>query len=366
MKTKVLIGFVDNGKAGGVDKYILSLLSVLDMEKYEVTLLTKQMDAEILNDLKTRGVSTFSLSSAKHPIKQFNEMKKLMREKKIDVAYFNVSTAILGMGVIAAKYAGVKKRIVHSHSSGCDSESKMKRMIMTFLHTILKRIYFCNATTFVACSEKAGQWMYTSKMIHSPNYHVVHNTVCFEKFQFDKEIRLKMRRELNLENKTLIVHVANFTYPKNHEFLINVFSSMLKENSNYKLILIGSGVNEQSIRNQVCELGLQSHVIFTGLVNNVRDYLQAADIFVLPSRFEGYPISAVEAQVNGLTCVLSDCITEEVQLTPNCYRLPLKEEQWKEFLLNVSIHPERKTEMINHQVDNVSLGERIIQLWREE
>lgn len=365
MKKKVLIGFLNDGKAGGVDKYILSLVSVVNKEKYSITLLTKTLDTDVQRELVKMGISTRQHSSAKNLIKQYKELKYLMYEEKYDVVYFNMSMAIMGMGVLAAKNVGIKKRIIHSHSSGCDSENIVKRIIMTILHTIMKKVCLTSATTFIACSEKAGEWMYTAKILKSENYHVIHNTTCFDEFKFDITVREQVRKKLNLENKKVIVHVAGFTYVKNHKFIIDVMNKIVQKDENTILFLVGKGGNEEAIRKQVNKLGLEKHVIFTGQVNNVTEYLQAADIFVLASYFEGYPISALEAQVNGLTCILSDTITRESKITTKCYFLPLKKEIWSEFILKLPVDDNRETEVCIEETDNMNLNDCIIKFWEE-
>ncbi len=365
MKKRILIGFLGDGKAGGVDKYILSLVNVIDMEKYQVTLLTKELDVSVHRDLTAKGIETIQHSSAKNPIKQYKDLKNIMQRQKYDVVYLNMSTAIIGMGLVAAKNVGIEKRIVHSHSSGYDSENSVKRVIMTILHNIMKRVCFPAATTFIACSEKAGEWMYTSKILKSKDYHVIHNTVSLDEFRFDRDIRERIRKKLNVENKKVLVHVAGFSYVKNHEFMIRVLKKIVKKDPNTILFLIGRGINEQKIKNQVNELGLEQHVVFTGQVDNVTEYLQAGDIFVLPSYFEGYPISALEAQISGITCILSDTITKESKITAKCNFLPLKTECWSEFILQQAIDSNRKTESYAKELDNENLNESIMKLWEE-
>lgn len=365
MKKKILIGFLNDGKAGGVDKYIMSLVGGINKEKYSITLLTKRLDAEVEQELVKAGILTQQHSSAKNLIKQYKELKNLMYEKKYDVVYFNMSTAILGIGLLAAKKVGVKKRIIHSHSSGYDSESRAKRIIMTTAHKIMKRVCFSSATTFIACSEKAGEWMYTPEILKSENYHVIHNTTCFAEFRFNPEVREQVRKKLDLGNKKVLIHVAGFSYVKNHGFIITVMKKIIQKDTNTMLLLVGKGENEQKIRKKVRELGLDRYIIFTGQVDNVTDYLQASDIFVLPSYFEGYPISALEAQINGLICILSDTITRESKITTKCNFLPLKQEYWSEFILEQKIDNERKTEVCKKEIDNANLNESIIKIWEE-
>ena len=132
-----------------------------------------------------------------------------------------------------------------------------------------------------------------------------------------------MRGRLNIpENAVVLGHVGRFSYQKNHEYLLSVLAAVRIRGIDAKLMLIGSGENMQNVISLAQKLGLSQHVMFIGNVNNVNDYMQAMDVFLLPSRFEGLPIVGVEAQAVGLPCIFSSAVTNEVALTSNVCYLP--------------------------------------------
>ena len=113
------------------------------------------------------------------------------------------------------------------------------------------------------------------------------------------------------ETDILICHVGYFMPVKNQSFLVDVFAELAKNDSRYHLLLIGDGAMRTEIEQKVACLGLTNKVTFTGNIDNVSEYLNAADIIIMPSLYEGLPLTLVEQQANGLQCAVSDTITAE-------------------------------------------------------
>lgn len=361
MKKKILIGYIVDGYAGGVDKYILNLISKVNKEKFKIDLLTNHIDGKLQSQLKVQGIDLIEIPTLKHPVRQYKKLKSVIKKERYDVAYFNISTAVHCIGVLAAKNCRVKNIIVHSHSAGVDIDNCYKRYCMQFIHTMCK-VFVAKATTFIACSEKAGEWLFTQKAIHSGKYYVVHNSVDLKRFTFDKEVREAMRQQQGWNDKKVLIHVANFTYQKNNEFMFEVFKEVKEKQDNLLLVVIGKGAKEQKIREYVKLHNLERDVLFLKNIPNVNEYLQAADLFVLPSHFEGYPISALEAQITGLPCLLSNRITSESKITENCEFLPLRKAVWVEKIQKVHRKMENQTLAVR-EYDNEELCRKIEGIW---
>ena len=139
----------------------------------------------------------------------------------------------------------------------------------------------------------------------------------------------------------MVGHVGRYSYTKNQEFLVRCFAESCKRNPELYLILMGQGENIEKVRGVVDELGMKEHIKCYGWREDTRDFLQAMDVFCLPSVFEGLPISVVEAQASGLKCLVSDCVTREVKITDLVKFLPLKKESWVEELAGSRIERER-------------------------
>ena len=362
-KKRVLIAFIGSGRDGGVDQYLLRLISDLNLDQYSIDFLTNSKNQDLSAWLEEKGMNLYEVHSSVAPVKQYKDIKQIMKKNKYDVFYLNISTAIPCAGMVAAKHTGIKNRIVHSHSSGLDNENKYVRFFMTFIHNVCKRILSKEALVYVACSEKAGEWLYTKKVMQSPDFFVLHNAVQTEKFVFQEDTRDKVREQYGVQDKKVIIQVANFSYPKNHEFTLRVFKRILEQNSKYVLWLIGSGEKEDKIKELAKVYGIEKHIVFYGQVSNVADYLQASDCFILPSWFEGYPISALEAQVNGLPCLMSCNVTKESKIIPNCKFLPLDERIWEKELLKIT-EKDRETKVFQGK-KSIDLCNQVVELWNK-
>lgn len=219
---------------------------------------------------------------------------------------------------IAKKYGLVT--IAHSHSTSNGSG------ISAIVKNIMQLPIRHTADYLFACSDKAGKWLYGEKATKQPNYRMIPNGVDLKRFAFHEEKRRQMRNQLKITEDTFVVgHIGRITVPKNHQFLVELFAAYHKENPKSKLLLVGDGELFEAVQQQCTQLGIRKAVIMVGSKTNTEDYYQAMDIFVFPSLWEGLPVSVVEAQANGLICLLSDVITRDVDLTDQVKYLSLNE-----------------------------------------
>ena len=219
-----------------------------------------------------------------------------------------------------AKRHNIPVRICHSHSS--KSENGIKGFIRDILKLGLKKV----ATTFFACGEQAAEWLYGKKFLDNGNVSIIRNVIEGDKFTLNLETRQKYRELLQVEESTLLIgHTARFNAAKNHLFLIDIFMELNSMIADSKLLLIGDGELREQITEKVNSLGLTNDVIFAGVVPNVYDYEQAIDIFMLPSLYEGLPLSIIEAQISGLKCFTTEgTVSKECSVTDLVNYLPLE------------------------------------------
>lgn len=219
---------------------------------------------------------------------------------------------------IAKKYVLVT--IAHSHSTSNGSG------ISAIVKNIMQLPIRHTADYLFACSDKAGKWLYGEKATKQPNYRMIPNGVDLKRFAFHEEKRRQMRNQLKITEDTFVVgHIGRITVPKNHQFLVELFAAYHKENPKSRLLLVGDGELFEAVQQQCTQLGIREAVIMVGSKTNTEDYYQAMDLFVFPSLWEGLPVSVVEAQANGLICLLSDVITRDVDLTDQVKYLSLNE-----------------------------------------
>lgn len=345
---KVLLGIIMTGRAGGIDKYLLDVYESLRCEGFSFDFLTNSIDPELEKKLNSEGSRLIEIPRFTNPFGQYKEIKRTVKENGYDSVYFNISTALMCLGVLAARKGGAEKVIVHSHSSAYDCSSRIKRLIMTFIHKLCKPILCRYATDFCSCSKPASEWMFTKKEIKSNKIKMIYNAVDVEKFAFDEAKRNEMREKLQLGDSLTVGHVGNFLYQKNHQFIIEIFNELLKKEPNAKLLLIGDGDLFEEIKAKAKELNIEQSVLFEGRKTNSNDYLQAMDVFILPSNFEGLPIVSVESQINGLPTLLSDKITDEAKIMNNCEYLSIESaEPWVEKILEYKHYDRTKTSIVN-------------------
>ena len=234
----------------------------------------------------------------------------LCRKEKYDIVHIHGNSANMAIELFAVVLGGVKVRIAHSHNTAT---------MHPFMHNLLWPMFSKLCTTCLACGEDAGKWLYKDK-----HFIVLNNGIQTKDSAFSEEKRNAVRKELGIQDdEVLLGHVGNFIEQKNHSFLIDIFSEIHSANPKYKLLLISDGMLMPIIKDKVHSLGLDDAVIFLGKTLKVSDYLQAMDLFLLPSLHEGLPVVLVEAQAAGLICAVSNTVAKEADLTESCVFLPI-------------------------------------------
>lgn len=328
-KTKVIY-YNSTLLKGGTDTYMLEVIRNIDKNKFHVDVIIKdgdEVDDFMLNTLKELGSNVFLAKGSF--VKRMLFIRKFFKSHKNEyqVAHINATSGATGIIAYFAKKNGkIENIIFHSHMGGNDNGTGIVDKIGT-------KLIFKNSSTLAACSKIASKFMFGEK---SENAVILNNSVDTNKFKFDKQIREKIRKQLNISNKDFVVlHVGRFAPQKNHKLLIEIFAELLKLEPTAKLVLIGDGVLFEETKELANTLNISKNVLFMGLQNNVFEFMSAADCFVMPSLHEGLPIVAVESQANGLPLVLSKNISTETKLSDNVEFVGLEEttETWAKTIL---------------------------------
>lgn len=315
----------------GVYKYLFNHMKFIDRKEYCFSFLMKN---------KTDLMATKEYQEYHFDIQTFNSTERESEEEfRIEI------TNILNRGYDAihlhtsiwrgflieeiAMELKIPKVIVHSHSTGIDFINKEDRDRLFLIHKKYKDAFdFSKATDVCACSKMAGDWLFGAA-IPRELIKIMPNAIEVEKYRFRASVRQELRQKLGICNRVLVGNVGRYCYQKNQEFLVKVFAKAYRHNNNLLLLLIGQGELKKDIIQLTKKLEIEEAVCCLDWQENVEDYLQAMDIFCLPSRFEGLPISAIEAQAAGLPCYIADTVTEEVKITGLVTFLPLVEEEWQ-------------------------------------
>jgi len=316
---------------GGVESVIFNYYRRLDHTKIQFDfIIDEDSVCSIPQDILDSGARCFVVPPYQRIRKCISALKKLFKENKYKIVHSNMNTLSV-FSLYAAKKAKVPIRICHSHSTASRGETK-KNILKNLLRPFSK-LY---ATDYFACSEYAGKWLFGKRTFKKHKITIINNAVDIEKYRYNIKIRENIRHELSLEDSFTIGHIGRFVFQKNHNFLIDIFNEVHKIDVSSKLVLIGGGPLENEIKEKVRALNLSDSVIFLGIKQNAFDYYSAMDVFALPSRYEGLPVVAVEAQVSALPVICSDGVTEETKNTDSFEFLSLKKgsKYWAERILN--------------------------------
>jgi glycosyltransferase involved in cell wall biosynthesis len=246
---------------------------------------------------------------------------------------------IRGTAAIAIPVARNMGRITIAHSHNTSNGNRVKAVIKNFFQRSLRK----DATYLFACSEPAGTWLFGKNVLQAKNFFLWKNAIDVDSFTFSLEARKKMRDEFKIQDSFVVGHVSRFSSAKNHMFLLEIFKDIHQKNPRSKLLLVGDGELRESIERRIKELNLEDAIIITGFRADVPDIMQAMDVFLFPSLFEGLPVTLIEAQASGLVVVASDKIAPEVQVTPLLHFISLDEpaSYWSDFVLNYTHSDER-------------------------
>lgn len=240
-----------------------------------------------------------------------------------DAIHVHGNSATIAIDLCAAAKAGVKHRIAHSHNTSCK---------MFFADKLLRPLFYKLCNGKLACGIEAGRWLYGHR-----NFQIIKNGIDTKRFQFNESKRKAIRDSLGWEDKIIVGHVGNFVEAKNHKLIFEIIKIANKTNKDIKLICIGSGRLFDSAKAHINSLSLNNHIYLSGSISNPEDYMSAMDIILMPSLHEGLPLTLVEEQANGLTCLVADTITKEADLTGNIHYLSLQDEPeiWSQKLLKI-------------------------------
>jgi glycosyltransferase involved in cell wall biosynthesis len=235
----------------------------------------------------------------------------------------------------AAKRAGVPVRIAHNHSTAGKGETK--KNIMKY---ILRPMGGLFPTDLAACTEFAGEWMWGKQALKNGKITIFNNAIDLNHFKADKAVRDVYREKFGLQDKFVIGHVGRFCYQKNQEFLVDVFNEVHKTKPNAVLMLIGEGETVDMIKDKVSTLGLSDSVKFMGSSMEVYNLYQAMDVFVLPSRYEGLGMVAIEAQAMGIPTIVSTEVPKEACVTDGIefINLDVGAKKWAEKIVGIDLN----------------------------
>ena len=302
---------------GGAESRIMELYRCIDRSQIQFDFLVHtQQDGYYSEEIRSLGGRIYSLPKFK--LVNWLDYKDAIRlfftehQEFVAVHGHMTSTASIYLPIAKQMYDKNGKcllAIAHARSAGVDKG--LKGVITKWIRSSLKR----KADYCFTCSKEAGIAVYGKQWIESGKVWTIPNAIDVSRFAYNEEKRCEVRAQLGLQDCFVIGHVGRFGFMKNHVYMVDILAELCKAREDIRMVFIGEGEEQATVRERVASLKLEDKVLFLGNKKDVESYYQAFDYFIFPSMFEGLPGSVVEAQASGLHCLVSDTVTREVGLT---------------------------------------------------
>lgn len=297
----------------GITAVIRNYMIHFDWSRIQVDLLVNDTsEVEAVDQMRKLGANVYFMPvlGMKNVCFFIKFIKQFFAEHHYDIVhshYYQLDTMVFPI----ARRACNCKCISHSHSTKY-SEYKLRSL----RNWVISRGIGKAADVWAACSNEAGEFLFGKNYRNSTKKLIVINGIENSEYAYNEKTRIQKREEFGIGQDEIVVgHIGRMAPPKNPLFIIDIFAELLKLNKNYRLMMVGNGPMEDQVKNKTSKLGLNDKIYFAGVRNDVPQLINAFDIFLFPSLYEGLGIVAVEAQANGLKCVVSDTVPKDVDLT---------------------------------------------------
>lgn len=331
-KKRLRVLEISHGLApGGIESFLINVFENIDKDKIEMSFAVacegKQFYEDKVINEGAKVYHTSDLNGIKNIVKHFFRLIKLLRkEGPFDVVHTNIDF-FNGINLLAAFIVGVPVRISHSHNTNsAHARSVGATLPIRIYRKVMRIIINTLSTRRLGCSKAANLYMYGEK---AKDTVVINNGVDFNKFKHDEEIS-----DLNIDkNEINFVTVGRMCEQKNSIFIVKIMNELVKLNNNFHLYWIGKGPKEDEIKTLISEYKLESKITLLGSRKDVPNIMTKMDFMIFPSKWEGLPVTLVEAQVANLPCFISDKITEEADLgLCTVISLEKNESQWAKIM----------------------------------
>lgn len=339
---QVLHGIV----GGGSEQVVLNYCSRMHDIHFDL-LFQYEPNPQILERFNEAGINCIQIpDKVHHPLKHLWTMFRIFRKGDYNVVHSHLDWFMNSYVCFLAMLAGIKKRIAHHHQAYHPTNPLL--ILLCALMRIPCKLF---ATHWLACGEAAAINGWGKRAFEKSKVIILPNAIDPERFKYNETARNEIRKKYGIaEDDFVIGHVGRFYPQKNHDFLIDVFNEVHKQDPNSKLLLLGDGPLQEKIKQKIESLDLLNAVIFAGLQKNIAPFYNAMDVFCFPSLWEGLPLTLVEAQYSGLPCVVSDAVPKETVITDWVFPLPIENvKPWREKLESLSVVIDRKNPQIKNE-----------------
>lgn len=261
-------------------------------------------------EIKALGGRYYEIAPYQYIFKNMSQMRKICKKNKYRIMHsYNGTMNLFSMFI--GWQCHIPVRINESISMGHSADKK------TVLKNILKPFSRMFATHFMANGEECGRWQFGNKLYEDGEVKIFRTVINTDFNKYDSELREKTRLEFGLQDNIVIGHIGRLTEQKNTLFIIDIFNEIAKQEPKVKLLIIGDGNLRVAMLERIKEYGIEDKVMYLGRREDIQQFYNAMDCFLLPSLYEGLPVVGVEAENCGLPIFFSTEIPKESSACPD-------------------------------------------------
>lgn len=344
---KAILYVVDTMNRGGAETFLMNVLRNIDRRRYAVHFLCfgdKTFDYQ--DEIEQLGGNIIRIQRHANPLRLIGAIRSVIRQYNIDIVHSHIQLASM-YSMIAAKLERVPVRIMHSHLT---SAGKGGGVVYKIYEKLAKKgIAWCS-THRLACGEEAGRYLFGGR-----SFEIITNGIQLSDFAFIPENRRLFRRRYHLgEDDFLVGMVARLEEVKNHQFAIKMFRHYQKKNPRAKLVLAGQGSLREQLEQLAEQEGMSENVRFLGLVEDTAGLYSALDVLIMPSLYEGLPVSLIEAQASSLPCLCSDQVDRDSNAGGLVEFLSIGNEDYDIWINAIAVNEGQKRKHNNDVVNNLT------------
>lgn len=304
----------------GITSVILNYLSFMNYKDMDIDfLIFPDTDERLLSTLDRLGTIVQIEDRKRQTFNYMFQLRKLLKDRRYDVVHINGNSGTMGIESVLSKIYGVETVIVHCHASKTEHP---------IINKLLIPLMKCTADKLFACSEDAGKWVYGKA-----KFKIINNAIDLNRFCYKENIRNQFRADFGFSDSDFVIGtVGRLSKEKNQVFLVEIIKKLMQDVGNVKLLIVGDGDGKADLDEKIEENKLQGSVVIQSRRSDPENMYQMMDVFVFPSRHEGLGLVAIEAQANGLPCIVSIGVPKAVDLTGKVLYLDYSIEEWCDYL----------------------------------
>lgn len=369
-----ILHFTIAASRGGQTQYIFNLAKRMDKNNFQLGFVTFSESMKDAEDFGALGTIHYIPSYPERDREAFVESFYQVLAQGYDVLELHTTFWKSLLVEELAKRAGIRKVIIHAHASsinlGINDVGRISYQEALELHEKIKdELTEDIATDFWACSKNAAKWLYGER-ISEKKIKIINNPINVDEFCYCENKRKSLRKERKLEGLFVLGFLGRLEKIKNVEYAIKLAEKLHKSNPKIKLLIVGEGSQHAELEEKYDYLIQREIVCFEGYRKNVNDYYHIFDVLVFPSYSEGFPITLLEAQTNGLKCLCSEGVPCEVDVTGNVVRIALENEsEWEKEILQLSdgyLRYDQREKIIAAGMDMESQVKRIEKMYLQQ